>query len=179
MRFRAAKRLRASNMIPTHGIAFPPSGDPRASILSTVFRKSSRSMVVSATSTGLSKLIADASCQEYAQAYDLSIVVNRFGVLSGAGQFGHMDQGWVVWWAIAHWFQLPLTYLGWQGKQVRDVLFVEDMLRLLDLQMEQIATFPRRGVQRGWRRGEFRFAPRSHYDHEGDLFANRTHYPNG
>jgi hypothetical protein len=33
-------------------------------------------------------------------------------VISGAGQFGHTDQGWVVWWAIAHWFQLPLTYLG-------------------------------------------------------------------
>jgi CDP-paratose 2-epimerase len=90
---------------------------------------------------GLSKLIADAACQEYAQAYDLPIVVNRFGVLSGAGQFGHTDQGWVVWWAIAHWFNLPLTYLGWQGKQVRDVLFVEDMLALLDLQIKQIARF--------------------------------------
>jgi CDP-paratose 2-epimerase len=90
---------------------------------------------------GLSKLIADAACQEYAQAYDLPIVVNRFGVLSGAGQFGHTDQGWVVWWAIAHWFRLPLTYLGWQGKQVRDVLFVEDMLALLDLQIKQITRF--------------------------------------
>ena len=90
---------------------------------------------------GLSKLIADAACQEYAQAYDLPVVVNRFGVLSGAGQFGHADQGWVVWWAIAHWFQLPLTYLGFQGKQVRDVLFVEDMLGLLDLEINQIAKF--------------------------------------
>ena len=123
---------------------------------------------------GLSKLIADAACQEYAQAYDLPVVVNRFGVLSGAGQFGHADQGWVVWWAIAHWFQLPLTYLGWQGKQVRDVLFVEDMLGLLDLQMKQIATFPRRGVQRGWRRRRIRFAPRSHYDHEGN-FSRGSH----
>jgi CDP-paratose 2-epimerase len=90
---------------------------------------------------GLSKLIADAACQEYAQAYDLPIVVNRFSVISGAGQFGHTDQGWVVWWAIAHWFQLPLTYLGWQGKQVRDILFVEDMLALLDIQIKQIARF--------------------------------------
>jgi CDP-paratose 2-epimerase len=90
---------------------------------------------------GLSKLIADAACQEYAQAFDLPIVVNRFGVISGAGQFGHTNQGWVVWWAIAHWFQLPLTYLGWQGKQVRDVLFVEDMLDVLDLQIKQIAGF--------------------------------------
>jgi CDP-paratose 2-epimerase len=90
---------------------------------------------------GLSKLIADAACQEYAQAYDLPIVVNRFGVISGIGQFGKVDQGWVVWWAIAHWFALPLTYLGWRGKQVRDILFVEDMLDLLDLQIAQIFKF--------------------------------------
>jgi CDP-paratose 2-epimerase len=90
---------------------------------------------------GLSKLIADAACQEYAQAYDLSIVVNRFGVISGVGQFGHADQGWVVWWAIAHWLNLPLTYLGWQGKQVRDVLFVEDMLVLLDRQLARTSSF--------------------------------------
>lgn len=90
---------------------------------------------------GLSKLIADAACQEYAQAYDLPIVVNRFAVISGVGQFGHADQGWVVWWAIAHWLRLPLTYFGWQGKQVRDVLFVEDMLALLDCQLAKIASF--------------------------------------
>ncbi len=90
---------------------------------------------------GLSKLIADAACQEYAQAYNLPVVVNRFGVISGVGQFGRADQGWVVWWAIAHWFKLPLTYLGWQGKQVRDVLFVEDMLCLLDLEISQLDHF--------------------------------------
>ena len=90
---------------------------------------------------GLSKLIADAACQEYAQAFDLPILVNRFGVISGQGQFGHADQGWLVWWAVAHWFQLPLTYLGWQGKQVRDILFVEDMLELLDAQIKQISHF--------------------------------------
>jgi CDP-paratose 2-epimerase len=90
---------------------------------------------------GLSKLIADASCQEYAHAFDMPIIVNRFGVISGIGQFGKADQGWVVWWAIAHWFGLPLTYLGWQGKQVRDVLFVEDMLALLELQIAQIPRF--------------------------------------
>ena len=90
---------------------------------------------------GLSKLIADASCQEYAHAFDLPVIVNRFGVISGIGQFGKVDQGWVVWWAIAHWFGLPLTYLGWRGKQVRDVLFIEDMLALLELQIAQIPRF--------------------------------------
>ena len=90
---------------------------------------------------GLSKLIADAACQEYAHAFDFPIVVNRFSVISGQGQFGYADQGWLVWWAIAHWFQLPLTYLGWQGKQVRDILFVEDMLEILELQIQHIGRF--------------------------------------
>ncbi len=117
---RLPKELRPAGFHPVHGVSedFSIDGGQRSIY-------------------GLSKLIADAACQEYAQAYDLPVVVNRFGVISGIGQFGHADQGWVVWWAIAHWFNLPLTYLGWQGKQVRDVLFVEDMLTLLNLQIAQ------------------------------------------
>ena len=91
-------------------------------------------------------------------AFDLPIVVNRFGVISGAGQFGHADQGWVVWWAMAHWFHLPLTYLGWEGKQVRDVLFVEDMLSLLDLQLQPAFQLSRRSIQCWRRRFQCHFA---------------------
>jgi CDP-paratose 2-epimerase len=90
---------------------------------------------------GLSKLIADASCQEYAHAFDLPLVVNRFGVIAGTGQFAKLDQGWVVWWAIAHYFKLPLKYIGWNGKQVRDVLFLDDVCSLVELQMGQISRF--------------------------------------
>jgi CDP-paratose 2-epimerase len=90
---------------------------------------------------GLSKLMADVACQEYAQAYDLPIIVNRFGVISGSGQFSKTDQGWFVWWAMAHWFGLPLKYIGWKGKQVRDIVFIEDVCRLVDLQMGQISRF--------------------------------------
>lgn len=87
---------------------------------------------------GLSKLMADLACQEYATAFGLKTVINRFGVISGEGQFGKSDQGWVVWWAIAHWFGLPLKYIGWGGKQVRDILFIEDMCRLVDLEIEHL-----------------------------------------
>jgi CDP-paratose 2-epimerase len=90
---------------------------------------------------GLSKLIADVACQEYAHAFDLPIVVNRFGVIAGTGQFAKLDQGWVVWWAIAHHFKLPLKYIGWNGKQVRDILFLEDVCALVELQMKQIERF--------------------------------------
>jgi CDP-paratose 2-epimerase len=90
---------------------------------------------------GLSKLIADAACQEYAHAFDMPLVVNRFGVIAGTGQFAKLDQGWVVWWAIAHYFKLPLKYIGWNGKQVRDILFLEDVCALVELQMGQIERF--------------------------------------
>jgi CDP-paratose 2-epimerase len=90
---------------------------------------------------GLSKLIADAACQEYAQAFDMPVVVNRFGVIAGTGQFAKLDQGWVVWWAIAHYFKLPLKYIGWNGKQVRDILFLEDVCALVELEMNQIERF--------------------------------------
>jgi len=90
---------------------------------------------------GLSKLMADASCQEYARAFDMPLVINRFGVIAGTGQFAKLDQGWVVWWAIAHYFKLALKYIGWNGKQVRDVLFLDDVLSLVELQMGQIGRF--------------------------------------
>jgi CDP-paratose 2-epimerase len=90
---------------------------------------------------GLSKLIADVSCQEYARAFDLPLVINRFGVIAGTGQFAKLDQGWVVWWAIAHYFRLPLRYIGWNGKQVRDVLFLDDVCDLVDVQMGQMSRF--------------------------------------
>jgi CDP-paratose 2-epimerase len=42
---------------------------------------------------GVSKLLADVMCQEYADAFDIPVIVNRLGVISGAGQFGKIDQG--------------------------------------------------------------------------------------
>ena len=89
---------------------------------------------------GVSKLMADIVCQEYSDAFDIPVVVNRLGVISGSGQFGKIDQGWVVWWAVACWFGLPVKYIGWGGKQVRDILFVEDVCQLVDLEIGQIGS---------------------------------------
>jgi len=94
---------------------------------------------------GVSKLMADVVCQEYADAFDIPVIINRLGVISGAGQFGKIDQGWVVWWAVACWFGLPLKYIGWGGKQVRDILFVDDVCRLVDLEIWRIGSL-RSGV---------------------------------
>ena len=87
---------------------------------------------------GLSKICADLICQEWARAFDVPTVVNRFGVLAGPGQFGKCAQGWVAWWAIAAHFDFPLQYIGWKGKQVRDILFAEDACRLFELEMKNI-----------------------------------------
>jgi len=87
---------------------------------------------------GLSKLMADLACQEYAGAFGMKVVINRFGVISGEGQFGKSDQGWVAWWAVAFSFGLPLKYIGWKGKQVRDILFIEDVCRLVECQLNHL-----------------------------------------
>lgn len=87
---------------------------------------------------GVSKACADLTCQEWAKAYDMPIIVNRFSCLAGPGQFGKSEQGWVTWFVIAALFNLPVDIYGFNGKQVRDVLFVPDMLRLIDIQIDNI-----------------------------------------
>lgn len=84
---------------------------------------------------GASKTCADILCQEYREAFNLPIFANRFSCLAGPWQYGVVDQGWYVWFIIAAFFSMPITYYGWQGKQVRDVLFIEDVVRLVELQL--------------------------------------------
>jgi CDP-paratose 2-epimerase len=87
---------------------------------------------------GASKASADFFCQEYADAFGLPVIVNRCGVLAGEGQFGVIGQGWLTFWAIQCLFQRPITYFGFKGKQVRDILFIEDLCRLLDVQLSRL-----------------------------------------
>jgi len=74
-------------------------------------------------------------CQEYRDAFNLPIFANRFSCLAGPWQYGFVDQGWYVWFIIAAHFNLPITYYGWEGKQVRDVLFIDDVFRLVEQQI--------------------------------------------
>ncbi|MCL4275505.1 MAG: NAD-dependent epimerase/dehydratase family protein [Anaerolineales bacterium] len=88
---------------------------------------------------GLSKLMGDLACQEYFNAFGVPTVVNRFGCLAGPGQFGRSEQGWVTWFVIAFLIRRPLTIFGWKGKQVRDILFVDDVCRLIELQLNNFS----------------------------------------
>jgi CDP-paratose 2-epimerase len=90
---------------------------------------------------GVSKIMDDPVCQEYADAFNIRVIVNRLGVISAAVQFGKIDLGWVMWWALACCFGLLLKYIWMWGKQVRDMLFVEDECRLVDLEISQIGLF--------------------------------------
>ena len=86
---------------------------------------------------GGTKLAAELLIEEYRVTYGIPAVVNRFGVIAGPWQMGRVDQGFVSHWVLAHWFGLPLHYLGFggTGKQVRDLLHVADAVELIDLQL--------------------------------------------
>lgn len=77
---------------------------------------------------------------EYIDAYGIRGVVNRCGVLTGPWQMGKVDQGFIVLWAARHLYSGTLSYIGYGGlgKQVRDILHVEDLCELLISQITQI-----------------------------------------
>jgi CDP-paratose 2-epimerase len=104
---------------------------------------SARFPIDGATKTiyGASKAAADCFCQEYADAFGMPILINRCGVIAGEGQFGVITQGWLTYWAISCALERPLTYFGHKGKQVRDILFIEDLCRLIEIQLGRIEEF--------------------------------------
>ena len=79
------------------------------------------------TPYGASKFDADVYVQEYAHTYGLRTGVFRMSCIYGTRQFGSEDQGWVAHFAISAVLGRPLTIYG-DGKQVRDVLFVDDLV---------------------------------------------------
>ena len=89
------------------------------------------------TMYGSTKLAAELLIEEYRETYGLRAAVNRCGVIAGPWQMGKVDQGVFTHWMLAHHFRWPLSYIGFggQGKQVRDLLHVEDLLELLDEQL--------------------------------------------
>ena len=84
------------------------------------------------TPYGCSKLSGDIYVQEYGHLYNLRTGVFRMSCIYGPRQFGVEDQGWVAWFAIATLSGQPITIYG-DGKQVRDVLYVDDLVRAFDL----------------------------------------------
>jgi CDP-paratose 2-epimerase len=89
---------------------------------------------------GLTKFASEGLIEEYRAGFGLRAAINRCGVIAGPWQMGKVDQGVVSLWVLRHYFGKPLAYIGYggAGKQVRDVLHVDD---LCDLVEEQLADF--------------------------------------
>ena len=78
---------------------------------------------------GCSKLAADLYVQEYHYQYGLKTGVFRMSAIYGPRQFGAEDQGWVSWMVIRTILRKQITIFG-NGKQVRDLLYVKDLVNL-------------------------------------------------
>ncbi len=92
---------------------------------------------------GTTKLSSEMFIEEYAAFYGLKAAITRFGVIAGPRQMGKTDQGVVTLWMAKHYWNQSLKYIGYggTGKQVRDLLHVDDVVSLIDLQIHQIEKF--------------------------------------
>lgn len=86
---------------------------------------------------GCSKGAGDQYVRDYARIYGLRTVVARQSCIYGYRQFGIEDQGWLAWFTIAALKGRPITIYG-DGKQVRDVLFIDDLLAFYDAAIDNI-----------------------------------------
>ncbi len=90
---------------------------------------------------GTTKLSAELMIQEYIHTYNLRAVINRCGVIAGPWQMGKVDQGIFSFWLLSHYFKKNLQYIGFdgEGRQVRDLLHVDDLCRLIHIQINNLS----------------------------------------
>ena len=86
---------------------------------------------------GCSKGCADQYVRDYSRIYGLNTVVFRQSCIYGPHQFGVEDQGWVAWFIIALLTGKNLNIYG-DGKQVRDLLFVTDLVNAYTKALDNI-----------------------------------------
>jgi CDP-paratose 2-epimerase len=88
---------------------------------------------------GCSKGAADQYVRDYARIYGMRTLTFRQSCIYGYRQFGIEDQGWVAWFTIQAVLDRPITIYG-DGKQVRDMLFVEDLVDAYQAAIRDIET---------------------------------------
>jgi len=86
---------------------------------------------------GCSRGAGDQYTRDYARIYDMPNVVFRQSCIYGPRQFGVVDQGWVAWFAIASLLEKPITLFG-DGKVVRDLLYVDDLVKAFEMARRRI-----------------------------------------
>lgn len=86
---------------------------------------------------GCSKGAAEQYVRDYQRIYGLRTVAFRQSCIYGTRQYGMEDQGWVAWFTIAALLHRPITIYG-DGRQVRDILWVGDLIDLYERAVERI-----------------------------------------
>ena len=83
---------------------------------------------------GATKLSSELFLEEYSRLYGLRYAIIRAGVVAGPWQMGKVDQGVFVHWMASHYFRKDLSYFGYGGRglQVRDLLHIDDLYRLIE-----------------------------------------------
>jgi CDP-paratose 2-epimerase len=86
---------------------------------------------------GTTKLAAELLIAEYREARGLRAAIDRCGVIAGPWQMGKVDQGVFAHWMLSHLFGWPLSYIGFggTGRQVRDLLHIDDLVDLVEDQL--------------------------------------------
>jgi CDP-paratose 2-epimerase len=87
---------------------------------------------------GCSKGAGDQYVRDYFRIYGIPTIVFRQSCIYGMRQFGIEDQGWVAWFIIAVLKNHPITIYG-DGKQIRDLLFIDDLLDAYDLAVANVS----------------------------------------
>jgi CDP-paratose 2-epimerase len=89
---------------------------------------------------GTTKLASELLIEEYKEFLGLNFVINRCGVITGPCQMGKVDQGVIVLWMARHFWKKSVSYLGYNGtgKQVRDIVSINDVFTLIDFQIHNI-----------------------------------------
>tara|TARA_Y100000590_G_scaffold100663_1_gene114417 strand:- start:853 stop:1875 length:1023 start_codon:yes stop_codon:yes gene_type:complete len=89
---------------------------------------------------GFTKLSSEMLIEEFSYQFGIKFIINRCGVISGPLQFGKQDQGFVSLWLWRHLNKKKLNYIGYGGKghQVRDVLHIDDLKKLIFLQIKKL-----------------------------------------
>ena len=89
------------------------------------------------TPYGAAKVMAETWAMEMAEAFDIPLVINRPGTIYGPGQEGSEESGWVSWFLQAK-AEGRKVFISGNGEQTRDLLHVDDYVRLLRLQIDDI-----------------------------------------
>lgn len=87
---------------------------------------------------GCSKGSADQYVRDYERIYGIPTVVFRQSCIYGPRQFGIEDQGWIAWFIIAAVMGRPIKIYG-DGKQVRDVLYIDDLVNVFEKAVDNIS----------------------------------------